>query len=182
MKLFDILGGKVIIHENALAIPTFKAIWESDKDKTHATDILSYIVLQNKYNSPYVKTIVDTEVRSKRLKNLFFKDENYELTVEEKIAEDEFIFLQDTATLTMLNNMRLKLDSISKYYKDSLEEELDERKIKDLLAGMTNVGKVIETIEQLEVMVKAEEAVKSKRVKGDAKVNPFELPNAGVGR
>lgn len=182
MKLFDIIGGKVVIHEDALAIPPFRTLWELDKDKSHATNILSYIVLQNKYNSPYVKTIVDSEARSKRLKNLFFKDENYSLTVEEKIAEDEFIFLQNTATLTMLNNMRLKLDSISTYYKDSLEEELDERKIKDLLAGMTNVGKVIETIEQLEVMVKAEEAVKSKRVKGDAKVNPFELPSIGVGR
>ena len=182
MKLFDLVGGKVVIHEDALAIPPFRTLWELDKDKSHATNILSYIVLQNKYNSPYVKTIVDNEARSKRLKNLFFKDENYPLTVEEKIAEDEFIFLQNTATLTMLNNMRLKLDSISKYYKDSLEEELDERKIKDLLAGMTNVGKVIETIEQLEVMVKAEETVKSKRVKGDVKVNPFELPSIGVGR
>lgn len=32
--------------------------------------------------------------------------------------------------------MRNKVDTISKYYEDSLEEQLDEKKIKDLLAGM----------------------------------------------
>lgn len=74
----------------------------------------------------------------------------------------------------MLNNMRLKLDSISNYYKESLDDTLDEKKIKDLLAGMTSVGKVMESINSLEDMVKSEE-VAIGRVKGDAKVNPYEL-------
>ena len=72
--------------------------------------------------------------------------------------------------------MRLKLDSISKYYKDSLGEDLDEKKIKDLLAGMTSVGNVIKSIDALETMVKAEE-ISNSRIKGDAKLNPFEIPN-----
>ena len=72
--------------------------------------------------------------------------------------------------------MRLKLDSISKYYKESLGEDLDEKKIKDLLAGMTSVGNVIKSIDALETMVKAEE-ITTTRVKGDAKINPFEIPN-----
>lgn len=70
--------------------------------------------------------------------------------------------------------MRLKLDSISNYYKESLDDTLDEKKIKDLLAGMTSVGKVMESINSLEDMVKSEE-VSMGRVKGDAKVNPYEL-------
>ena len=74
----------------------------------------------------------------------------------------------------MLNNMRLKLDSISNYYKESLDDTLDEKKIKDLLAGMTSVGKVMESINSLEDMVKSEE-VAIGRVKGDAKINPYEL-------
>lgn len=74
----------------------------------------------------------------------------------------------------MLDNMRLKLDSISKYYKESLDDTLDEKKIKDLLAGMTSVGNVLKSIDTLENMVKAEEVAMGK-VKGDAKVNPYEL-------
>lgn len=180
MKLFDVIGGKVVIHEDALGIPSFRTIWDNDRDKKHATDILSYIVLQNKWNSPYVQSITDDVERSKRLKLQLFKDINYKLTPEEQIAENEFILLQTTPTLKMLENIRLKLDSISRYYRDSLGEELDERKIKDLLAGIGSVGKVLETIEKLETTVKAEETVISKKVKGDAKLNPFELPNSVV--
>lgn len=180
MKLFDIIAGQVTIHTDALAIPSFKKIWESNKDKKHATDILSYIVLQNKWNSPYVTSITDEEIRSARLKQQFFNNKNYTLTVDEKIAEDEFNLLQSTPTLTLLNNMRLKLNSISQYYKDSLGEELNEKKIKDLLQGMEHADKVLATIENLEERVKAEESMKTKKVRGDSKINPFELPNSNV--
>lgn len=182
MKLFDILAGNVVIHEEALAIPAFRKVWELNKDKKHATDVLSYIVLQNKWNSPYVTSIMNEEERSKRLKQQFFNNSNYSLTVEEKIAEDEFNELQNTATLQLLNNIRLKLNSISQYYKDSLGEELNEKKVKDLLAGMEHADKVLATIENLEDRVKAEESMKTKKVRGDAKINPFELPNTIVNK
>lgn len=77
MKLFDILGGKVVIHEDALGIPSFRTIWDSNKDKKHATDVLSYIVLQNKWNSPYVVSLTDEKERSKRLKQQLFQDSDY---------------------------------------------------------------------------------------------------------
>jgi len=63
-----------------------------------------------------------------------------------------------------------------------LDEELNEKKIKDLLAGMANADKVLESIERLEDRVKAEESMKSKKVRGDAKINPFELPTQNVGK
>ena len=72
----------------------------------------------------------------------------------------------------MLTNMRLKLDSISKYYRDSLDEILDEKKIKDILAGMTSVGNVYKSL--LEKAVKSEE-LSSTKVKGNAEINPYEL-------
>lgn len=180
MRLFDIIAGQVTIHEDALAIPAFRKVWESSKDKKHATDILSYIVLQNKWNSPYVTSIMDEKERSKRLKQQFFNDSNYSLTVEEKLAEDEFNLLQDTFTLQFLRNIRLKLNNISQYYKESLGEELNEKKVKDLLAGMEHADKVLATIENLEDRVKAEESMKTKKVRGDAKINPFELPTQNV--
>ena len=89
MKLFDVLAGKVTIHEEALAIPSFRKVWELNKDKKHAVDILSYIVLQNKWNSPYVTSIMDSEERARRLKQQFFNDPYYKLTVEEQIAEQQ---------------------------------------------------------------------------------------------
>jgi hypothetical protein len=34
MKLFDINGGKVVIHPDALGLPFFKKLWEADKPDT----------------------------------------------------------------------------------------------------------------------------------------------------
>lgn len=180
MRLFDVLAGKVVIHEDALAIPAFKTIWELSTDKTHATNVLSYIVLQNKWNSPYVTSMSDEKERSRHLKKQFFDNEDYQLTSNEQIAEDEFNLLQNTNTLQFLQNIRLKLNSISQYYKESLDEELNEKKVKDLLSGMEHADKVLATIENLEERVKAEESMKTKRVRGDAKINPFEIPNQNV--
>lgn len=174
MKLFDIVGGKVVIHPDAIGIPCFKKVWDADKpDKEHATKVISYIVLMNKWDSPYVQSM-DEDSRELKLKKEIFDDENYKLTTEELICEDEYKTLLNTRALQMLNNMRLKLDSVSKYYKESLDDTLDEKKIKDLLAGMTSVGGVLKSIDSLETMVKAEEVAIGK-VKGDAKVNPYEL-------
>lgn len=174
MKLFDLIGGKVKIHSDAIGIPCFRRVWDADKpDKEHATKVISYIVLMNKWDSPYVQSM-DEDSRELKLKKEIFDDENYKLTVEELICEDEYKTLLNTRALQMLNNMRLKLDSVSKYYKESLDDTLDEKKIKDLLAGMTSVGGVLKSIDSLETMVKAEELAIGK-VKGDAKVNPYEL-------
>lgn len=174
MKLFDLVGGKVKIHPDAIGIPCFRKVWDADKpDKEHATKVISYIVLMNKWDSPYVQSM-DEDSRELKLKKEIFDDENYKLTTEELICEDEYKTLLNTRALQMLNNMRLKLDSVSKYYKESLDDTLDEKKIKDLLAGMTSVGGVLKSIDSLETMVKAEELAIGK-VKGDAKVNPYEL-------
>lgn len=179
MKLFDIIGGKVVIHENALAIPAFKRIWESDKaDKQHATAILSYIVFKNKWDSPYVLSIPYDQIESK-LKEEFLGNTDYELTEDEQKAEDSFIRLQHTRTLDMLDSIRLKLDTFNKYYKDSLLEELDEKKIEKYYAGFAKVKDTFVTLDYLEKAVKSGELETSK-VKGDAKINLFELPNQNV--
>ena len=175
MKLFDIIGGKVTIHEEALAIPAFKRIWESDnKDKQHAISAISYIVFKNKWDSPYVLSFTGSDLETK-LKKEFFGDENYKLTEDEELAEKSFIQLQYTRTLQMLDNMRLKLDTFSKYYKDSLDEELDEKKIEKYLSGFGKVKDTYLTLDFLEKAVKAGE-MDTTKVKGDAKINLFELP------
>lgn len=47
---------------------------------------------------------------------------------------------------------------------------------------MEHADKVLATIENLSDKVKAEESMKSKKVRGDAKINPFELPNTIVNK
>ena len=165
MKLFDINGGKVVIHPDALGLPFFKKLWEADKpDKTQATNVISYIVLMWYFKSPYVLQL-EPDIREKKLKQLYFGDENYNLTVEEKSCEDDYKKLIYTRNLRMLDSMRNKVDTISKYYEDSLEEQLDD---------MEKVKATFQTLDFLEKAVKAEE-VSTTKVRGDTQINPYEL-------
>lgn len=175
MNLVDIVGGKVVIHPDLYFVPAFKKLYEHDtsEDKIHQELVITYIVLMHKWSSPYKKSM-DASTREIRLKEQVFNDVNYQLTEDEKIAEQEYIDWQNTRILKMLDAQMNKLDSVTKWYEESLDDCLDEKKIKDLLAGMGSTANTIKSIEALKSMVQAEELAMGK-VKGDAKVNPYEL-------
>ena len=175
MKLFDIVGGKVVIHPDALGIPCFRNIWENNKDKDYARNIISYIVLKNKYDSPYVQSM-DADEAERKLKTELFHDPEYKLTTEELSCEQDYKRLIYTRTLQMLNNQRKKLDSISKWYEDSLDDVLDEKRVMDMWAGMKETASVFKSLDALEKAVKLEE-LNSGKVRGGAELNPYELNN-----
>lgn len=173
MKLFDIVGDKVVVHANMWALPPFKKYYESSDDKKHAEDVASFIILCDYWNSPYVESMVSDE-REKVLKLQKFGDENYKLTISEQLCRDEFNALLDTRKLKMLDAIRNKLDTITNYYQESLGEELNEKKIQVLLAGIKEVKGTYQTIDFLEKAVKADE-LETMKVRGNTKINPYEL-------
>lgn len=177
IHLFDLVGGEVVAHADLWALPPFETVYKADKTATkeHANKVVKFIILCDYWDSPYVKSISNADYREEKLKSQIFKDANYQLTAEEQICRDEYKALITTRNLRMLNSIRNKLDTISDYYENSLEEELDETKIQKLLAGFEKVKGTVQTIDFLEKAVKAEE-LDSSKVRGDAKVNPFELP------
>lgn len=177
MHLFDIVAGKVQIHPDLLAIPCFNQVWEADKteSKEKANKYISYIILKNYYNSPYVLTMLEKDIEP-RLKKEIFNNENFILPEDILKCEKDYIGFTNTKTLQMLKSMRKKIDSISLYYDQSLGEDLDEKKIKDLLAGMEKVKGTFQTIDYLEKVVKTEELNNSK-VRGGGEMNPYELPS-----
>ena len=114
------------------------------------------------------------EDREKVLKKQKFGKQDYKLSVIEQVCRDEFNRLMNTRNLKMLNAMRNKIDTISSYYEESLGEELDEKKIQILLAGMEKVKGTFQTIDFLEKAVKAEE-LETVKVRGNNEINPYEL-------
>lgn len=175
MKLFDIVAGKVVIHNDALGIPAFKKVWDADKaSKELATKYLSYVVLKNKYDSPYVQSMNSGDIEA-RLKKELFGDARVKLPFEVIEAEQAYVGFLNTLTLQLLQNARKKLESISRYYLESLDEMLDEKKVKDILAGMASLGNTIKSLDLLEASVRSEELTNSK-VRGGAELNTFELP------
>lgn len=174
MQLFDILGGKVVVHADGLALPTFRQLWESDKtDKKHSTDVISYIVLKNKWDSPYVLSTPPEELE-KKLKIRIFNDENYKLTERERECEEEYQSFNDTLTLQLLNNIRMRLWDQSEYYKASKGEPLDLQQIEKFNKGVKELKGTLETLDTLEKSIKAGELNK-KKIKGDKELNPYEL-------
>lgn len=177
MKLCDIVGGKVVIHPNLLMIPCFRELWDNDKDdKQHATDVISYIILKNKWDSPYVKTTPPDQLEEK-LKNKIFKDPQYVLTTEELLCEAEFYdLMNNTLSSQLLAGLRQKLWAQAKYYNDTKDELLDLDYITKLNKGAGELKKTLDTIDALEKSVHGEELA-NKKVKGDKEVNPYELAN-----
>lgn len=175
MRLFDIVAGNVVIHTDTLGLPPFKKIWDSCKNKDLATKYISYIVLKNKYDSPYVKSL-NKEDLEPTLKQQLFNNSNAKLPEEVLAAEQEYLNFNNTLTLRLLKNARMKLESISKYYQESLTEQLDEKKVKTILSGISTLGETIKSLDILEASVRAEEASTDK-VKGGVEINEFELPS-----
>lgn len=173
MKLFDLVAGKVVVHAEFIAIPPMKRYWESTTDKDHANKVLSFIILCDYWDSPYVKSMND-DIREEKLKEEIFKNKDYKFTKDEQVCRDEYARLLDTRNLKMLKAMRNKIDTVSSYYEESIGEELDEKRIKDLLAGMEKVKAVFQTVDFLEKAVKAEELDNTK-IRGNAQLNPYEL-------
>lgn len=175
MNLADIVGGQVVIHPDLLTIPPFKKLWDSFKDKDLATKYIWYIVLKNKYDSPYVETM-ERDLIGPTLRKQYFGDENYELPEVVLDAEKEWLARTYSLLEYMLDGLLLKLEGAAKYYHLSKDDELDLDSIKKLTDGAKNMAGTIESIVKLKSQVRAEE-IKNTKVRGGGEMNPFELVN-----
>lgn len=176
MKLFDIQGDQVIIHDDTLGLPCFRKLWESVDNKARATDYISYIVFKNKYNSPYVKAY-PVEERGAVLRKRIFGSADFTIPQMVLDCETEYINLTETLFIGLVKNSRDKLESISKYYKESLNDVLDPDIIKVIIASMKELGNTAKSLELLEEQARKEESMLSTKIRGGADLNVFEVPN-----
>lgn len=173
LRLFDIQGGKVIIHSDTWGIPCFKTIWDENEDKALASNLVSYIVLNNHPDSPYV-TSIPTDARRLKLKEeLFGKDWEEPATL--KAAESAYIEFLDTLILKMLRSLRNQVESVSRSLDSMKGELMDLRSMKDVLDIAGKMEKAVKSITLLEKQVRKEE-MESSRVKGGSEIGHFEIP------
>lgn len=172
-NLFDIIGGKVVISNSALAIPAFKDVWEKSKDKEHASKVISYIVFMHNPSSPYVDSIYEEDRKEKLMKELFGGD--YSLTEVERYAESSYIEFLDTLSLKLLRGVRAGLEQSSKYLTNMEYESMDMRRVKEILDIASKVDKSIKSIDSLERQVKKDE-LNNTKVRGGSEIGWFELP------
>ena len=173
MKLFDIQGNKVVIHNDALGIPCFKDIWNKYKDKSIAMNIISYIVLNNHPDSPYVVSM-DKKTRESKLKKELFPDGIKE-TDELKYAESMYIEFTDTLSLKMLRGIRVNLEQMSESLQTLYTNGMTMRDMKELLDLSSKADKAIKSIYALEKQVRKDE-LSASTVRGGSEIGQFELP------
>lgn len=174
MKLYDIVGGKVVIHPDLLGLPPIKELWESMEDKALANDYISYIILRNRHDSPYVQSY-DEDVVEEVVKQHIFKDKYYKLPAEVLTCEHKFNELFDTRLLKALRAALKRLDRVSDFYQND-ESEMDDKRAKESLQGIAALDKVIQSINGLIIAVKNEDQERGSKVRGGGKMNLFELP------
>lgn len=173
MKFFDIVGGKVVIHTDALGIPCFRELWDSNKNKDLAKNIISYIVLNNHPDSPYVTSMYESDRLDRLNKELF--DGKLEKNDKFEYAEKCYIEFLDTLPLKLLRGLRRSLESISKYLDESNSDGMDMRKVKDILMAASMTDKAIKSIDTLEKQVRRDE-LESTTVRGGSEIGHFEIP------
>lgn len=181
-QIFDISNGEVVLTPEALAIPSFKKIWDRDKskDKTRALDEIKYVVfLCDPVKSPY-KDIEEIEKAEIIRKDIFgeSKWQPDEVIIE---AMDKYTELRFTTTLRVLKSAKTAVEQLSNYFaevdfkaKDTMGRPL--YSANDLAANLSRVGNIVKSLNILEEAAK-KELSDSGRVKGGTEIGYFEDPN-----
>jgi len=172
-KLADIVGGKVVIHQDTLAIPCFKRIWDMYDDKDIAMKYIDYIFFKYHPDSPYVISM-PLEYRDKKLRSEYF-EEGWEPTEDILYAETSYKEFLDTLLLQLLTGFRNAIAAISGYLNSIITGSLDMKTVKEALTAAGQLDKTIKSITSLEKQVRKEE-MESTRVQGGSEIGHFEIP------
>lgn len=175
-QLFDIQGGKVVIHPYMLGIPCFKKIWESNKNKDYATNLISYIVLKHHFKSPYVENIGDMAYRDSKLRAELF-DKGWEPNEDLLYAESTFLEFSNTLLVQLLDSSRHAVYMISSYLKDLTIGTMDMKMVKEALQAMSSLDKVVKSLDSLAKQVMRED-LESSTVRGGSEIGHFEIPKS----
>ena len=177
MELLILEKNKLDISPYALTIKVFEDIWNKEKtNKDWAIKALSYIVLMYKFNSPYInytegerhKLVCEDlgiEINSKELKNA--------ITVYNRLQEDSL------PALRYLTASRVAAEKIREFY---LTFDLTEKtkagtytlKPKDISSSITDMEKLIRTLDSLEEKVKKEIELTDSKIRGGGAMGAFE--------
>lgn len=178
-KLFDIVGGNVIMNPTILWIPEFKVLWDRDKTKNKGSAVkeISYIVFLYSFKSPYLA--YSEKDRKIKILQDYFAGAEWEPDEAVKAAIKRYNDLQETATTRLLNASLRLCDKVTEYF-DSIDfNEKDKmgkpiHSLTDVVKNMKDVGPVVKSLESLKDQVLREQMDKS-IIRGGTDIGLFEI-------
>lgn len=162
MNLFEIKDFQVIFSAQALALVPFRTLWDRDKTKDKSTSVgeLAYVWFMCDYKSDY-SDIINEEERSKEILSVLVIPKGWKpdkkvfeaMVFYKKRSKGMIMHLHEAATIL--------LDQIVQFAKTvDLNERDDKGKpihnLKQINDVVKELGKSVESVQNLERMVKAE--------------------------
>lgn len=160
--LLTIDGTKVIPSPYALTIPEFKSL---------KIDELSAVYFLADHRSPYI--VYSEEERLEKVQ----ESVKVSATPKVKAAILKYKELSETSAIKLLNAARESVVKLEKYFKDVDLTTTDDNgrpiyHAKDLIANLANMGKVVNGLDELEELVKKQQA-KDNPNRGGVVVNKY---------
>jgi hypothetical protein len=142
--LLTITENKVIPSAYALAIPEFKVLKANE---------LAFVYFFTDHESPYAP--YDEDEREEKLE----EDLKVKASAKVKGAIDKYKELSETSAVKLLKAARESVTKLEKYFKTVDLTMLDDNgkpiyHAKDLVSNLSNMGKVVSSLDELEELVK----------------------------
>jgi len=137
---------------------------------------LAYVYFMVDYKSPY--SVYEWSQRKDEVKNAIFA-KNWKESTKLKAACDKYAELTETSSVKLLKAARESIVKLEKYFRDVDLHLMDDNgkpifHAKDLIANLSNMGKVVDGLSRLEEIVRKEEqAANSNR--GGVEVNKYSM-------
>jgi hypothetical protein len=178
MKVFDIIGGEVVIDPSRLIIPEFKKLWSRDKtkDKRHALKEISYIVFRFDLSSDNPYRGYNEYDRDDVLKKDLFGNINWQPDKDIQLAINRFQELMETTNIRVLLGAKQAAEELAKWFRQVKFSD-SEFSVTELSRNLKEVGNIIKSLAQLEEMVKKEQVDKT-TTRGGTDIGMYEIPKS----
>tara|TARA_R110002012_G_scaffold240150_1_gene414303 strand:+ start:2156 stop:2671 length:516 start_codon:yes stop_codon:yes gene_type:complete len=167
--LINIVDNKGIVSPYALSIQEFKKL---------SVDELAFVYFMVDHRSPF--SIYEWDQRLIEVKNSIF-GENKKWSPSEKLlgACDKYDKLIETSAVRLLKAAKSSIVKLEKYFRNIDLHLMDDNgkpifHAKDLIANLSNMGKVVDGLTRLEEIVKKEEQAANTN-RGGIEVNKYSM-------
>lgn len=178
MSLFAFKNNKIEIEPVNITIPILKEIYDRDKSKDKEIAFIEFCYIYHMSDNKSIYNNYSEEEKKVKILEDYFKDIKWKPDSKVEEACLKYKQLSETPSLKLLKSARIAVDKLRTYFEtvnlgdtDSTGKKIN--KVTDLSNSISNVGKIIESLDKIEEKVKKEET-SSTKIRGDKKISPFE--------
>lgn len=170
--MFDILGDKIKLNTDDLAIPPFKDHYNSAKDKSTALKEIEYVVWLYRWNSPYEAYPADK--RAAIVAKDVFKDDKYVPTAEVNELAKRFQEFQETPGTRLLSASQTAAEGLIATLNGYSQGNMDIDTAIKVTRILKDVGNIVKSLDVAMKQAKAEQ-LETGKVKGGGTIGLYEL-------